>query len=250
MIREETISRSELHELIRTQLRALLEQNNLEGAKALLKPIQAPDIAEAIEDLPEAMQAIAFRLLSKDEAIEVYEHLDTSVQQALIEDFKRQDVLDIVDKMSPDDRARLFEELPAKVVTRLLDQLSPEERQATADLLGYRPNTAGRLMTPEYIALKEHWTIAEALDFIRSRAKVSETIYYLYVTDAQRRLVGTLSLRDLVVAQPYQTIAEVMTRDVVYVQTDTDQEEAARVIQRYDFLAVPVVDREKRLVGI
>jgi len=247
---EATISRHELHQLIQTQLRSLLEQNNLEGAKLLLKPVQAPDIAQAIEELPEAMQAIAFRLLSKDEAIEVYEHLDSTVQQALIEDFKRQDVLDIVDKMSPDDRARLFEELPAKVVTRLLDQLSPAERQATAALLGYQPNTAGRLMTPEYISLKETWTIAEALNSIRSLAKVSETIYCLYVIDAERHLVGTLSLQDLVIAQPDQTVGEVMTRDVVYVQTDTDQEEAARVIQRYDFLAVPVVDREKRLVGI
>ncbi|GAB4210775.1 MAG: magnesium transporter [Synechococcales cyanobacterium] len=250
MIREETISRRELHELIRTQLHALLEQNNLEGAKALLRPVQAPDIAEAIEELPEAMQAIAFRLLSKNEAIEVYEYLDSSVQQILIEDFKRQDVLDIVDKMSPDDRTRLFEELPAKVVSRLLDQLSPAERQATAALLGYSPNTAGRLMTPEYVSLKETWTIAEALSSIRSMARVSETIYYLYVVDQSRRLVGTLSLRDLVMAQPSQTVAEVMTRDLVYVQTDTDQEEAARVIQRYDFLAVPVVDRENRLVGI
>jgi len=244
------ISRRELRDLVRSQLQALLEQNDLQGAKAILVPVQPADIAEAIEGLPEAMQAIAFRLLSKGEAIEVYEHLDSSIQQALIEDFKRQDVLDIVDKMSPDDRARLFDELPAKIVNRLLEQLSPTERQATAQLLGYEAGTAGRIMTPELISLKEGFTITQSLERIRRLANVTETIYYLYVTDNARRLTGTLSLRDLVTAQPQETIGEIMTREAVFVYTDTDQEEVARVIQRYDFLAVPVVDREQRLVGI
>jgi magnesium transporter len=222
----------------------------LQGAKAILVPVQPADIAEAIEGLPEAMQVLAFRLLSKDEAIEVYEHLDSSVQQALIEEFKRGDVQDIVDKMSPDDRARLFDELPAKIVNRLLEQLSPSERQATAQLLGYEAGTAGRIMTPELISLKEGFTTAQALERIRRLAKTTETIYYLYVTDWARRLTGILSLRDLVTAQPQQTIGEIMTRDAICVHTDTDQEEVARLIGRYDFLAVPVVDREQRLVGI
>ncbi|MBD2056418.1 magnesium transporter [Oculatella sp. FACHB-28] len=246
----QSFSRRELRELVRSQLQALLEQENLIGAKALLVPVQPADIAEAIEGLPEPMQAIAFRLLSKSEAIEVYEYLDSTVQQTLIEEFKRQDVLDIVDKMSPDDRVRLFDELPAKVVTRILEQLSLEERRATALLLGYESGTAGRIMTPEYVSLKEGWTVAQALERIRNLANVSETIYYLYVTDAARRLIGTLSLRALVTAQPDQKIGDVLTREIVYVQTDTDQEEAARIIQRYDFLAVPVVDAEQRLVGI
>jgi magnesium transporter len=235
---------------VRSQLQTLLEQGDLLEAKALLGPVPAPDAAEAIEGLPETLQVIAFRLLPKGEAIEVYEYLDSAVQQALIEEFKRQDVLDIVDKMSPDDRARLFEELPAKVVSRLLEQLSPLERKSTALLLGYEPGTAGRIMTPEYISLKESSTVFQALERIRSLAKYTETIYYLYVTDAARCLTGTLSLRELVVAQPQQTIGEIMTRDALFVQTDTDQEEVARLIQRYDFLAVPVVDTEQRLVGI
>lgn len=249
-ISAQTISRRELRELVRSQLEMLLEQNNLPGAKALLIPVQPADVAEAIEGLPEPMQVIAFRLLSKAEAIEVYEHLDSGVQQALVEEFKRQDVLDVVDKMSPDDRVRLFDELPAKIVSRLLAQLSPEERRSTALLLGYEAGTAGRIMTPEYISLKQQWTIAQALERIRRLAQGSETIYYLYVTDAARRLTGILSLRALVIAQPDQTIGEIMVREVVYVQTDTDQEEVARLIQRYDFLAVPVVDTEHRLVGI
>jgi len=246
----QTGSRSELRELVRTQLQMLLEQENFQGAKQVLVPVQPVDIADAIEGLPDALQVIAFRLLSKAEAIEVYEYLDSSVQQSLIEEFKRQEVLDIVDKMSPDDRVRLFDELPAKVVRRLLAQLSPQERQATAQLLGYEADTAGRIMTPEYISLKESLTLGETLERIRSLASTTETIYYVYVTDAERHLSGIVSLRDLVVSPPEQTLGAVMTRDAVCVHTDTDQEDVARLIQRYDFLAVPVVDREHRLVGI
>ena len=248
--KSQTVSRSELTELVRSQLQVLLEQDNLRGAKALLVPVQPADIAEAIEGLPETMQAIAFRLLSKNEAIEVYENLDSSVQQALIEDFKRQDLIDIVDKMSPDDRVRLFDELPAKIVRRLLQQLSAQERQATALLLGYEAETAGRIMTPEYVALKENWTVEKALNHIRTQADLSETVYYLFVTNYARQLTGILSLRQLVVGQADQSIGEIMTREVVSVQTGTDQEEVARVIQRYDFIAMPVVDTEDRLVGI
>ncbi|MGB3768238.1 MAG: magnesium transporter [Phormidesmis sp.] len=246
----QNVSRSELTELVRSQLQVLLEQDNLRGAKALLLPVQPADIAEAIEGLPETMQAIAFRLLSKNEAIEVYENLDSSVQQALIEDFKRQDLIDIVDKMSPDDRARLFDELPAKIVRRMLQQLSTQERQATALLLGYEAETAGRIMTPEYVALKENWTVEKALAHIRAQADLSETVYYLFVTNFARQLTGILSLRQLVLGQSDQSIGEIMTREVVSVQTGTDQEEVARIIQRYDFIAMPVVDTEDRLVGI
>lgn len=245
-----TMSRKELRELVRSQLQVLLERGDLQAAKTILVPVQPADIAEAIEGLPETMQVIAFRLLSKDEAIEVYEHLDSSVQQSLCEKFKRQEVIDIVDKMSPDDRAKLFDELPATVVRRLVSQLSPSERQATALLLGYEADTAGRIMTPEYISLKEYYTVGQSLERIRSLANVTETIYSLYVTDSDRKLTGILSLRDLVTAQLDQTVGEILNRDFVSVQTDTDQEEVARIIQRYDFLAVPVVDSERRLVGI
>lgn len=235
---------------MRSQLQALLEQNNLQGAKALLVPVLPVDIAEVITELPEEMQAIAFRLLSTDEAIEVFEYLDSSVQQALLAKFRRQEFLNIVDQMSPDDRARLFDELPAKVVRRFLEQLSPEERTATALLLGYKPDTAGRIMTPEYVSLRENWTVAQALEQLRHLAHERETIYYLYITDNERYLKGILSLRELVLARPEQQIHEVMVRDVISVHTDTDQEEVAKLIQHYDFLVVPVVDTEERLVGI
>nr|WP_254658123.1 magnesium transporter [Pleurocapsa sp. PCC 7327] len=243
-------TREELRELVQSQLQALLERENLEGAKALLVPVQPVDIAAVIAELPIQMQAIAFRLLSKDEAIEVYEYLESSVQQALIKEFKHQDVLDIVDKMSPDDRARLFDELPAKVVRRLLNQLSPTEREATTLLLGYQPGTAGRIMTTEYIALKESSTVAQALERVRSLANVKETIYYLYIIDASRLLTGVLTLRGLLTADSEQIVSAIAKREVIFVHTNTDQEEVARIVRDYDFGAVPVVDSEQRLVGI
>jgi magnesium transporter len=239
-----------LAEVLTQQLKGLLEAGNYDGVKLLLQPVQEVDIAEAIGGLPRTLQALAFRLLPKNEAIAVYEYLEPSVQQTLLERLRSGEVLELVEQMAPDDRVDLFDELPAKVVRRLLAELSPAERRVTAQLLGYEPETAGRLMTTEFIDLKEFHSVAQALTIVRRRARDTETIYALYVTDASRHLTGILSLRDLVVADPEERVGDVMTREVVSVGTDTDQEEVARVIQRYDFLAVPVVDREQRLVGI
>ncbi len=240
----------EIPKLVKNQLQTLLENNNLEQAKSLLVSAQAVDIAEAIESLPESWQVIAFRLLSKEKAIDVYEHLDTTVQQALIEEFKRQEVIDIVGNMSPDDRVRLFDELPAKVVGRLREQMSPKEREKTALLLGYQENTAGRIMTPEYISLKENLTVGQALQQIKRLGKSSELVYYLYVTDKSRHLLGMVSLKDLVLTEPDTPLSDIITRDLISVSTETDQEEVARLIRRYDLIAIPVVDREARLVGV
>ncbi|KGG13661.1 MULTISPECIES: magnesium transporter [Prochlorococcus] len=241
---------SQLADVVAGQLEAMLSAGNYDGVKTLLEPVQPVDIAEAIGSLPLILQALAFRLLAKNEAIEVYEYLDPAVQQSLLDRLRSGEVLELVERMSPDDRVRLFDELPAKVVRRLLAELSPEERSVTAQMLGYQPETAGRLMTNEFIDLKEFHSAAQALTIVRRQAPFTETIYSLYVTDRERHLTGILSLRDLVTADPESLIGDVMTKDVVNVRTDTDQEEVARAIQRYDFLALPVVDLEKRLVGI
>ena len=245
-----SINGPHLADLVAGDLEAMLTAGNYDGVKTLLEPVQPVDIAEAIGRLPLVLQALAFRLLSKNEAIEVYEYLDPVIQQSLLDRLRSSEVLELVEEMSPDDRVRLFDELPAKVVRRLIGELSPAERKITAQLLGYEAETAGRLMTTEFINLKEFQSASEALTIVRRQAAFTETIYSLYVTDRERHLTGILSLRDLVTADPSALIGDVMTRDVVNVTTDTDQEEVARAIQRYDFLALPVVDREQRLVGI
>ena len=175
-----TGSRSELRDVVSSQLQILLEQKNYEGAKALLIPVQPVDVGEAIALLPLGLQAIAFRLLDKAKGIEVYEYLDFEVQQFLLEKFQAEEALQIIDSISPDERVKLFDELPPKIVRRLIAQLSSEERQATSLLLGYQADTAGRLMTPEYIALKEDLTATEAGEQIRSLASSVEVSYYIF----------------------------------------------------------------------
>ncbi|MFN9692625.1 MAG: magnesium transporter MgtE N-terminal domain-containing protein, partial [Synechococcaceae cyanobacterium] len=138
---------SAIAEVVSQQLQGLLESSNYDGAKLLLQPVRPVDAAEAIGTLPRTLQALAFRLLPKDEAIEVYEYLEPAVQQRLLERLRSGEVLELVEQMSPDDRVRLFDELPAKVVRGLLAELSPAERLITAQMLGYAPETAGRLMT-------------------------------------------------------------------------------------------------------
>ena len=241
---------SELRELVREQLRLLLSDRNFEGVKTLLMPVQPVDIAEAIEALPQPMRLGAFRLLPKARAITVYEYLATDAQQSLIEEFRDQEILEIVNGMSPDDRASLFDELPPALVRQIVTQLTPEERQATAQLLGYRPETAGRLMTPEYIALSDQLTVAQAAEEIRQLARDREVSYYIYIVDERGQLSGVASLRDLLLADPQHALSTVMDRDVIYVQTETDQEAVARTIQRYDLVAAPVVDGDLILVGV
>jgi magnesium transporter len=243
-------SRSELRKLIKNQLQILLEQKNYEGAKALLLPVRSVDIAEAIEMLPPPLQLIAFRLLKKSEAIEVYEYLTSNVQQFLIEQFKDQEEIEIIENISPDDRARLFDELPPRIVRKLVSQLSLAERQATSLLLGYTEKTAGRIMTPEYIALKQDLTIIQAQEKIKNLVDKSEVSYYIYVIDNDKKLLGIISLKDLIIHPFDQSIETIMNRDIVYAYTDTDQEEVAKLIQRYDLIALPVVDKEENLLGV
>jgi magnesium transporter len=241
---------SELRQIVGAQLQLLIDDGNLEGAKSLLIPVQSVDIAEAIDILPVSMQLVAFRLLPKARAVDVYEYCSTDTQESLIKNFQEQEILSIINSMAPDDRANLFDELPPPLVKRVLAQLTLEERQMTAVLLGYTPETAGRLMTPEYIALEDHLTAKQAADQVRELAHDREVSYYVYAVNAAQTLTGVLSLRDLLLAEPDKLLNQFMNRDVVFAQTDTDQEEVAKLIQRYDLVALPIVDREHQLVGV
>jgi len=208
------------------------------------------DIADLINRIDPAERVIVFRLLSKNIAVEVFEHLDIEVQSDMLGGFHDAKVISIVDAMSPDDRARLIDELPALVVKKLRSRLTPEEWRATSILLGYKEDTAGRIMTPEFVDLRDNMNVEEALKRIRRIGPDRETIYYLYVIDETRHLLGVISLKKIVLSKADVLIKDIMNTEVVKVSTDNDQELVAKVIQDYDFLAVPVVDREDRLVGI
>jgi magnesium transporter len=224
--------------------------NDLNQLKGDLNRLPPVDVGEYITQLPKEQRAIAFRLLNKAHAIDVFEYLPPEIQEELINSLHDVHVVQIVEAMSPDDRAELFDELPAKVVKRLLQELSLEQRQATATILGYAEGTAGRLMTTEYVWLREGLTVGEALSKIRRQDEDKETIYYAYVTDNNRKLVRVVSLRQLLFTFPDVLIREIASERVIKVHTETLQEEVAQIMKRYDLIAMPVVDREDRLVGI
>jgi magnesium transporter len=208
------------------------------------------EIADELARLPPAERAVAFRLLAKDRALEVFELLDPFHQQELLEGLRDDSVRQLFAEMDPDDRARLVDEMPAGVAKRLLAGLSARERALTATLLGYPDNSAGRVMSPEVVNLRTNQTVADALARLRRIGGSAETIYALPVTDEGRRLVGALGLRDLVLADPEQKVGELMDSDVYSARVDEDQEKVARLIQEADLLGLPIVDTEERLVGI
>ena len=230
-----------------------LGEKDIKGLKALLSDVDDNmKILQVIQDLSRKETAIVFRLLPKEAALFIFEQLDSPVQKELLESFTDAFARELVEELSPDDRVHLFDEIPAKVAKRLMGLLSPEDRKITYMLMGYEPETAGRIMTPYFISLKKQMTASEALAKIRKQAKDEdkETIYTLYVTDDSKKLEGSLSLRRLLTAEPSEKIQDIMHEAVVKVSTDTDQEEVAIALKDYDLLSIPVVDKEGRIVGI
>lgn len=227
----------------------LLELGNYNGVKMEVSFLHPADIAEIMGTLDTQKQVLFFRLLKKDQAIAVFEQLDFEQQENLLRHFTDEKVAEILNRMSPDDRMELFDELPAKVVKKFLNLLEPAQRNIAASMLGYPENSAGRIMSPQVVDLKEHYTVEQALKRIRRLSPPEELAYTAYVIDAERHLLGRVTLRDLVLAAPETSIREIMNQEFVAVLTDDDQEKVAQVVQKYDLLAVPVVDREGRLVG-
>jgi magnesium transporter len=236
--------------LTRDVCNSFIDVADLNQLKWNLNRLQPVDAAEYITRAPQQQRAITFRLLNKNQAIDVFEHLPSEVQKDLISSLHDTQVAQIVEAMSAHERAELFDELPPGVVKWLLQELSPEQRQATATILGYPEGTAGRLMNTEYVWLREGLTVGEALRKIRRQDEDKETIYYAYVTDNKRRLISSISLRQLLFTIPDTKIRDIASDRVVKVKTETPQEEVVRLMKRYDLLAIPVVDREDRLVGI
>ncbi len=231
-------------------VRSYLEDKNMDALKTLVNEADTLEVVELIEELPPEERAVVFRLLKKEKALEVFEQLEVERQQKLISSFREERAIELFSAMEPDDRVRLLDELPARVAKKLIASLSSGEREKTSELLGYPPRTAGRIMTPEYVRLKGDLNVREALDTVRRNGEEKETIYTLYVTGRTRELEGVVSLKDLVMASPEERVGNIMNSSVVSLTTDTDQEEVARMLQDRDMLAVPVVDRENRLVGI
>ena len=216
----------------------------------MLSELNDADIAALLEEMEEQDMLKVFRILPKDLAADVFSYMDVDNQQFIITSLSDRDAANIVDNLMADDAADLMEEMPANVVKKILANASPETRRDINHLLRYPEDSAGSIMTVEYVDLKENLTVDEAIARIRKIGVDSETINICYVLDSRRKLVGTVALRYLLLSQPDEVISDIMHENVISISTMMDQEEVARQFQKYDFTAMPVVDNENRLVGI
>jgi magnesium transporter len=227
----------------------LLENKQYRALRERLANSESTHIADLLAGIPKDKAVIAFRLLPKSLAISVFDDMDGAFQNQLLEAFSDQAARDFLEAMPPDDRIELLDEVPAKVARRLLQILSPDQRRVTLQLLGYEEETAGREMTPLFVDLHSDMTVAQALERVRQLAITRETVYECYVMDRRRYLIGIVSLKDLVIADPDAKVNDIMKPDPPFVFTHTDREEVARELREHDLLAIPVVDAEQRLVG-
>jgi magnesium transporter len=236
---------------IYNELYALVENREIFKAKSLLAEYQPADLARILSEFTDpAVQAVLFRILPKDDSAEVFSLMNPETQQELLSHLADTRLSKLLEDLAPDDRTALFEELPSNVSRRLLRLMTPETRSVLVELLNYPEDSAGRLMTPQFIDLREDMKVGDALKRIRARGIESETVYTLYVTTLDKRLKGVVSLKDLVLTDPDTKISEIMNEDILSAKTMDDQEDIARMIERYDLLALPIVDQTNRLVGI
>jgi len=234
----------------RDELLELVEARQFEELRMRLRDREPPDLAELMDDLPHEAEAVLFRILPRELAAETFEYLRVDAQERLLRAMGDRDVARILNDMSPDDRTALLEELPGRVTKRLLNLLSPDERGVATRLLGYPEDSIGRLMTPDYVAVKPHWTVADALKHIRHFGSDSETLNILYVTAKGGRLIDDLRMRELLLVDPETQIEELMDRQFVALEATQDQEEAVTAFRRLDRTALPVTDSDGILVGI
>lgn len=228
----------------------LLNAKKYASLRDLLTTLNPSDIAAVFLDLPEQSLPLLFRLLPKELAAETFVEMDEDAQEILIRGFSDRELNDVVNELYVDDAVDLVEEMPATVVRRILKQATPELRKTINEILQYPEDSAGSIMTTEYVYLRPHLTVAQSLDLIRKNGIDKETIYTCYVLTTDRKLIGIVSARSLLLAQPDVLISDIMEENVISVQTTTDQEQVALMFNKYNFLAIPVVDAEGRMVGI
>ena len=231
-------------------LQELLESRKYTLLRQTISEMNTTDIAAAMSEMEDEDSLKMFRILPKDMAADVFADLELDNQQYIIRSLSDREASNIIDNLMADDATDLLEEMPANVVKRILANASPETRADINHLLQYPEDSAGSIMTVEYVDLREDMTVADAIERIRKKGVDSETINICYVVTRQKILVGTVALRYLLIMKPDEIIGDIMNTNVISINTMTDQEEAARMFQKYGFTAMPVVDNETRMVGI
>lgn len=239
------------HERLLENWKELLDTKQLRALKAELAEANEVDIAEFVARLDEGKtMLLVYRLLPKEMASDVFANLESEDQETIISLVSDKEVSELLDDLYVDDAVDMLEELPASVVKRVLKTAKPETRKIINQFLNYPENSVGSIMTAEFVDLKKDMTVRQAIDRLRSKCQETESIYTCYVTDARRMLEGAVTLRELMGARDDQLVDELMSEDVVAAVTTEDQEETVQRIMKYDFISLPVVDGEGRLVGV
>ena len=235
-----------------TKIKELLEKKDLKNLQEFLNSETSANIAEFIKENEEGEKEniILFRILSKEKAAEVFAELDADLQMQIVSSMTDDKLQSLLDELYFDDMIDFIEEMPSSVVKRVLENYKNENRSLINQFLSYEEDSAGSLMTIEYLSLKSHWTVRESLNYIRQKVKDLETIDVAYVRDKNRVLIGEISLKNLLLSKDEDIIEDVMNKNVLYVTTSTNQEDAIELFKKYDLTVLPVIDKEKILVGI
>ncbi|HCN04379.1 MAG TPA: magnesium transporter [Bacteroidetes bacterium] len=231
------------------EIEELIANRDFATIRVVFEDWEPVDLAVVVAELSEQNRVVIFRLLPTDIAAETFAYCDRDTQESLLHDMAKEDVAALLNDMSPDDRTQLFEELPSNVVAELINQLSAEERAVALSLLNYPEDSVGRLMTPDYVIIKKHWTVQQALDHIRTYGKDSETLNVLYVTE-HGTLIDEIHIREILLADPEQRIEEIMDYKAEALLVTDPQEKAVDEFRRLDRYALPVVDAHRKLLGI
>ncbi len=232
------------------EILALLEEKKYAAIRDIFIEMNPADIAALLNDLPKDRTPVLFRLLPKELAADTFIEMDSDIQEHLIKGFSDTELRDVMDEMFVDDAVDIVEEMPANVVKRILSNTDADTRAMINKILQYPDDSAGSLMTVEYVSLRKNMTVQEALTRIRRTGVDKETIYTCYVTDYNRKLLGLVTAKDLLLSEEEDVIGDIMETNMIFVHTHTDKEEVAQRFSKYDLLAMPVVDDEERLVGI
>lgn len=232
------------------EIKELLNNRKYHELKDILDNIEPADVAIVFEEFPDKSLPILFRILSKEHAAEVFVELDSDMQELLISGFSDYELKEVLEELYLDDTVDIIEEMPANVVKRILRHSAQDVRESINEILKYPKYSAGSMMTIELVDLKKDMTVEDAFMRIRRTGVDKETIYTCYVTDENRILLGLVSVKDLLLAEQNEIIGDIMEQNIIYVNTLDDQEYAAQTFEKYDLLALPVVDKENRLVGI
>lgn len=239
-----------LSKLLMPEIESLIAERKLSILKEILSDWTPADIADLIVDLPEQDKVIVFRVLPADLATDTFEHLEFDTQEELLKAMGNEEVASILNDMSPDDRTALLEELPGTYAKRLIQLLSADERKVAQTLLGYPENSVGRLMTPDYIAVKQGWTVSETLDFIRKNGADSETLNVIYIVDEKGKLIDDIRIREVILSPLERKILDLMDENYTALNVHDDQETAVELFKKYDRVALPVIDNHGILIGI